>query len=257
MIGDVREEDELNQVDVFHANSSTKRLVDEECSKYTARRRKEANADESTYSYLRSIDSALSRLDGHISDLDIRVFSMEENMTDMKGQLSAILSLLQSMHKGSTVNEETTRSPIPSRELDTTATVSDTPIPPLQPDTTPSPTPNPPVQPDTTITTTSPIDVEPIQANVPQTEPDMSALLTMPSTEADMSGIPEADTSRIVTTTEEVPLSHLNARGGVFKRIKNKSLLEAALAWKDEDTYKDYVTGKFDVKWADVISFTR
>ncbi|XP_038874902.1 uncharacterized protein LOC120067405 [Benincasa hispida] len=32
----------------------------------------------------------------------------------------------------------------------------------------------------------------------------------------------------------------------------NKTLLEAALAWEDEDTYKDYVTGKFDIKWADV-----
>ncbi|XP_038899753.1 uncharacterized protein LOC120086987 [Benincasa hispida] len=46
--------------------------------------------------------------------------------------------------------------------------------------------------------------------------------------------------------------SHLNAHGGVFRRIKNKTLLEAALAWEDEDTYKNYVIGKFDVKWADV-----
>ncbi|XP_038891631.1 uncharacterized protein LOC120081023 [Benincasa hispida] len=145
MMRDVREEDELNQVDVFHADSGTEPPVDEECPEYAARRREGANADESTYSYLWSIDSALSRLDGHISGLDSHVFSMEENMTDMKGQLSTILSLLQSMHKGSTVNEEMTRSPIPSREPDTTVTASDTPIPilPLQPDTTPSPTPNP------------------------------------------------------------------------------------------------------------------
>ncbi|XP_038906451.1 uncharacterized protein LOC120092435 [Benincasa hispida] len=44
--------------------------------------------------------------------------------------------------------------------------------------------------------------------------------------------------------------SHLNTRGRVFKRIKNKTLLEAALAWEDEDAYKDHVTGKLDVKWA-------
>ncbi|XP_038892557.1 uncharacterized protein LOC120081601 [Benincasa hispida] len=207
MMGDVREEDELNQVDVFHANFGTERPVDEECPECAVRRREGANADESTYSYLRSIDSALSRLDGCISGLDSRVSIMEENMTEMKGQLSAILSLLQSMHKGSTVNEEMTRSPIPSREPDTTVTASDTPIPipPLQSDTTPSPTSNPPVQPDTTITT-SPIDIKPIQADVPQTEPNMSALHTMPPIEADMSGIPEAATSGIVTTTEGVPL---------------------------------------------------
>ncbi|XP_038876317.1 uncharacterized protein LOC120068574 [Benincasa hispida] len=84
-----------------------------------------------------------------------------------------------------------TRSPIPSRDPDTNnATASDTPIPPLQPDTT----------------MTSPIDVEPIEADVPQTELDMSALLTMPHTYADMSSIPKANIFGIVTITEEVTL---------------------------------------------------
>ncbi|XP_038902498.1 uncharacterized protein LOC120089158 [Benincasa hispida] len=45
--------------------------------------------------------------------------------------------------------------------------------------------------------------------------------------------------------------SHLNSRDGVYKHMKNKSTLEAAVAWVDE-TLPDYVMGKFDVKWLDV-----
>ncbi|XP_038882404.1 uncharacterized protein LOC120073672 [Benincasa hispida] len=84
-----------------------------------------------------TIDSSLSRLDGRISSLDNRVSNREENMTDMKGQFPAILSLLQSMCKGSTVNEKTTKSPIPSWDLDTNnATASNTLIPPIRPQNT-------------------------------------------------------------------------------------------------------------------------
>ncbi|XP_038903668.1 uncharacterized protein LOC120089906 isoform X2 [Benincasa hispida] len=177
---------------------------------------------------------------------------MEENMTEMKGQLSTILSLLQSMHKGSTVNEERPGHPSHLGSLIRTALASDTPIPipPLQPDTTPSPTPNPPVQLDTTITTSSPIDVEPIQVNVPQTEPDMSALFTMPPTEADMSSISEAATSGIVTTTEGVPLDSRRIsrkRKPVDKytppaQAKKKSVAKHPLPGVATSTFRSIVT---------------
>ncbi|XP_038881126.1 uncharacterized protein LOC120072727 [Benincasa hispida] len=45
--------------------------------------------------------------------------------------------------------------------------------------------------------------------------------------------------------------SHLNARNGVYKHIKNKSTFHAAVVW-EEETYLDYVMGKFDIKWSDV-----
>ncbi|XP_038875137.1 uncharacterized protein LOC120067672 [Benincasa hispida] len=172
VVGDVCDEDESNPPNVHLVDSHRERSMDEECPECAAHR-EGVNPDDSIYSYLRTIDSSLSRLDGRISSLDSRVSNMEENMTDMKGQLSTILSLLQSMCKS---------LKIPPLHL--------LPTPPLEPDTT----------------TTSPTNVEPIKVDVPQTEANMSALHTMPHTKADMSDIPEADTSGIVTTTEGVTL---------------------------------------------------
>ncbi|XP_038905789.1 uncharacterized protein LOC120091745 [Benincasa hispida] len=108
--GDVRDEDELNPPDVHLADSHRERCMDEECLECAAHK-EGANPNNSIYSYLQTIESSLSRLDGRISSLDSRVSKIEENMTDMKGQLSAILSLLQSMCKGSMVIEETQGHP--------------------------------------------------------------------------------------------------------------------------------------------------
>ncbi|XP_038874922.1 uncharacterized protein LOC120067433 [Benincasa hispida] len=96
---DVHDEDELNQLDVYLTDSRRERPVDEECPECAARHREGANPNESIYSYLQIMDNSLSRLDGRISGLDSCVSNMEENMTDMKGQLLAILLLLQSMCK--------------------------------------------------------------------------------------------------------------------------------------------------------------
>ncbi|XP_038906048.1 uncharacterized protein LOC120091949 [Benincasa hispida] len=113
VVGDICDEDELNPFDVHLVDSHRESSMDEECPECAAHR-EGTNPNDSIYSYIRTIDSSLSRLDGRISSLDSRVSNMEENMTNMKGQLSVILSLLQSMCKGSTVNEETTRLSIPS-----------------------------------------------------------------------------------------------------------------------------------------------
>ncbi|XP_038884017.1 uncharacterized protein LOC120074969 [Benincasa hispida] len=221
VVGDVRDEDELNPPDVHPADSHRERPS----------RRKGANLNDYIYLYLRSIDNSLSRLDGHISSLDSRVSKIEENMIDMKAQLSTIQSLLQSMCKGSMVIDEMTRSPIPHTGDDATmslippidpdttnTTASHTLIPPLEPpNTTTTPTHIPPLELDTT---TSPTDVQPIEADVPHTQPDVSTspidiphseadtsdLLTIPHTEANTSDISEADTSNIVTTTQGVTL---------------------------------------------------